>query len=199
MEDKQKISLMELVLGLREPETGMEKHFLKVIKGQSIACSPEEKEWFEWWKKTHNKTKETVASKEVVTKVAKPTVNKHKVAKPKIAKTRLRPPPPLARKHIRSIQSRLTPRYARSTSEFKTFNPNLERIQKEKEAEIKRLAEQGPKPEPKKTSASELAKLKTKGTTSYVVDDGIAGSREDNKKMRANQGRDIYRRMKGGD
>ena len=53
MEDDVKISLMELLLGLREPTTGIEKHFLKVIRNEARPCNAEEREWFEWWKKTH--------------------------------------------------------------------------------------------------------------------------------------------------
>lgn len=35
--------------GERAPATGMEKHFLKVIKGEALAASNEEKEWFQYW------------------------------------------------------------------------------------------------------------------------------------------------------
>jgi hypothetical protein len=57
MEDDFKISLMELIIGLREPASGMEAHFLKVIKNEAMPCSAEEKEWFNWWQKTQGKNK----------------------------------------------------------------------------------------------------------------------------------------------
>ena len=44
------IKLNDLVQGKRQPENGKEKHFLQVIKGDSRACTPEEKEWYGWWK-----------------------------------------------------------------------------------------------------------------------------------------------------
>ena len=55
---------------------------------------------------------------------------------------------------------------------------------KEKEAAILRAAENGPKPQPIPISEKELSKLKAKGSTNYKVDEGIGGTREDNKKMR---------------
>ena len=46
-------------------------------------------------------------------------------------------------------------------------------------------AENGPKPEPIPTSEEELLKLRAKRPITSKVDDGISGSREDNKKMRS--------------
>lgn len=42
--------LYELVNGIRQPKNGMEKHFLQVLAGKSIACSQQEKEWAIWVK-----------------------------------------------------------------------------------------------------------------------------------------------------
>ena len=44
--------LKDLVNGNREPANGMEKHFLKVVKGNGLACTPELKEWLKWWKES---------------------------------------------------------------------------------------------------------------------------------------------------
>jgi uncharacterized protein YifE (UPF0438 family) len=44
MDDDIKIRLMELALGLQEPISDIEKHFLKVIKNEALACTLEEKE-----------------------------------------------------------------------------------------------------------------------------------------------------------
>jgi hypothetical protein len=55
MEENLKISLMELIIGLRVPENGLEIHFLKVIKQKARACSAEEKLWYEWWLSTQKK------------------------------------------------------------------------------------------------------------------------------------------------
>ena len=52
MHDDEKESLEELISGFREPNNGMEKHFLKVIKGNGLACTPELKEWLKWWKES---------------------------------------------------------------------------------------------------------------------------------------------------
>lgn len=49
MNENLKISLMELIIGLRDPESGLEVHFLKVIKKQARACSAEERIVWSWW------------------------------------------------------------------------------------------------------------------------------------------------------
>ena len=38
--------------GSASPETGMEKHFVRVISGKARACSPKEREWLEYWQST---------------------------------------------------------------------------------------------------------------------------------------------------
>lgn len=61
--------LKGLVNGDREPENGMERHFLKVIKGDGLACTPELKEWYQCWTSlkdsTHSQS-QLLASKSVV-------------------------------------------------------------------------------------------------------------------------------------
>ena len=52
MNDDEKEILEELISGFREPNNGMEKHFLKVVKGNGLACTPELKEWLKWWKES---------------------------------------------------------------------------------------------------------------------------------------------------
>jgi hypothetical protein len=44
--------LKNLLDGTNEPLNGMEKHFLKVVKGNGLACTPELKEWLKWWKES---------------------------------------------------------------------------------------------------------------------------------------------------
>ena len=47
--NEQKCSLQTLINGERAPATGMEKHFLKVIQGEALAASSEEKAWLQYW------------------------------------------------------------------------------------------------------------------------------------------------------
>ena len=50
LESQAKIERDELVAlaeGGREPSNGMEKHFLRVLAGSAIACTPKEKAWVE--------------------------------------------------------------------------------------------------------------------------------------------------------
>jgi uncharacterized protein YifE (UPF0438 family) len=43
--DAEKEIILALASGAREPQTGMERHFVRVCKGLATACSPKEKEW----------------------------------------------------------------------------------------------------------------------------------------------------------
>lgn len=42
--------LKDLISGRRQPTDGMEKHFLRVIKGDAPPCSTKEQEWYQYWK-----------------------------------------------------------------------------------------------------------------------------------------------------
>lgn len=82
------------------------------------------------------------------------------------------------------LKLRMNNRYNRSSKPSLPSNPNLDRMQNEKEARERSVVENGPKPKPFNTPKEELSKLKHKGPTNYTVDDGIAGSREANIRMR---------------
>lgn len=85
------------------------------------------------------------------------------------------------------LKLRMNNRYNQSRKPSLPSGPNLDRMQNEKEARERNLVENGPKPRPFETPQKELLKLKNKGPTAYTVSEGIAGSREDNIKMRARQ------------
>lgn len=74
MDESLKISLMELVMGWREPTSGKERHFLKVIKNEARACTPEEKEWFEWYQRTHSSGRKKVHAVAKTSKITKPII-----------------------------------------------------------------------------------------------------------------------------
>jgi len=42
--------LRQLVAGKRPPSDGMETHFLRVINGDALPCSPKEREWYQYWR-----------------------------------------------------------------------------------------------------------------------------------------------------
>ena len=92
------------------------------------------------------------------------------------------------------LKMRMNKRYNRSNNPLLPSGPNLDRMQKEKEAMERSVAENGPKPKPFPTSPKELSKLKDKGPTSYTVDDGLAGSREDNNKAKGRQWGEMFNR-----
>ena len=175
MDELLKVSLTNLIAGTRPPSNGMEKHFLKVIKGTNLPCTPEEKEWFQWWQATKNYSNSRIDNRNISTSAIKPTQNGLQ----------------------KLIEAREKFRSKRLDSNIVKVNPNLVRIQREKEAESRRQAEIGPRPEPIKPSLAELGRLKAKGPTTYTVDEGIAGSREDNKKMKARQWGEMINRGKG--
>ncbi|CAN1544643.1 hypothetical protein MCEKH45_01944 [Methylophilaceae bacterium] len=78
MDETLKISLMELIIGVREPQTGIEVHFLKVIKKQARACTPEEKCWYEWWLSTQEKGLEVQKVKAKIPKKIKTPIYDNK-------------------------------------------------------------------------------------------------------------------------
>ena len=41
--------ILDLAEGCVDPENGMEKHFLRALKGEVRACTPEEKEWVAYY------------------------------------------------------------------------------------------------------------------------------------------------------
>jgi len=47
--DDEIIAIEQLILCKRSPVTGLEKHFLKVLDGQAVACSPIEHKWLDHW------------------------------------------------------------------------------------------------------------------------------------------------------
>lgn len=174
MDDTLKESLKELVTGQRKPQNGMEIHFLNVIKGKNKPCSKDEKEWYRWWLGFSGSSNQLVTTSNKLPKQIKPPEDY-------LVKT--------------DVDTRYT-RRAQNVKNAPRINPNLDRIQREKDAELKKLKDNGPKPIPFETSEKELLKLKVKGETSYSLDEGIGGSREDNKKMRARQWSEIVNRGK---
>lgn len=47
--DQEREDLNLLIKGERHPENGMEKHFLRVLKGKASPCTKIEKEWHHYW------------------------------------------------------------------------------------------------------------------------------------------------------
>jgi uncharacterized protein YifE (UPF0438 family) len=163
MDENLEDSLKKLVEGHRLPQNGMEVHFLKVIKGMNSPCTAEEKQWYSWWQKYLNSPKHDV----VGLKSAIPSTKQAKLDA-----------------EYNAAKIRAKARYADTRNTKAFLNPNLERLQKEKEAAIRMAAENGPKPKPIPISDKELSKLKAKGPTNYKVDEGIGGTRADNNRMR---------------
>jgi len=46
--------LKALITGVRPPETGFEKHFMRVLRGEAMPCSLQEREWYEFWRYTQS-------------------------------------------------------------------------------------------------------------------------------------------------
>jgi uncharacterized protein YifE (UPF0438 family) len=45
--------LKQLIEGHRMPDDGMEKHFLRVIRGEAMPCSSKEQEWYQHWRQAN--------------------------------------------------------------------------------------------------------------------------------------------------
>ena len=194
--------LKDLVDGNREPENGMEKHFLKVIKGKNSPCTAEEKQWYRWWQSYYSQPKHDAVS--VKSPTPSPTAEQSKrIAEYNLLVAQFKKTNESAKLLVTKVidlripvyQSKRTSayhsskiivsdRYNRPKKTQVTLSPNLERMQKEKEVVMSSSIGNGPKPKPFNTPKKELSKLKHKGPTDYTVDDGIAGSREANIRMR---------------
>ena len=200
MDENLEESLKKLVAGLRPPQNGMEVHFLNVIKGKNLPCTPEEKQWYIWWQSYYSPPKndavsdmspiptpeqsKRIAEYNLLVEQFKKTNESTKVPVKRVVDLRISLMQSKNSDEYNSAKLRASSRYARPNKTEATLSPNVERMQKEKETVIRMAAENGPKPEPIPTSEEELLKLKAKGPTTSKVDDGISGSREDNKKMR---------------
>jgi uncharacterized protein YifE (UPF0438 family) len=50
LSDSEKQRVIDLVTGQIQPGSGIEKHFLRVVNGFGMACSPEEKQWIAFYR-----------------------------------------------------------------------------------------------------------------------------------------------------
>jgi hypothetical protein len=191
-----------LVEGERLPKNGMEKHFLNVIKGKSSPCTAEEKRWHNWWLAySTQKNNGAVDVKILIPPLEQaiksrdkaPAKKKKAPAKKKYGSAKDRQ----ARQRAYELaKARERARYNQPKEMQKTLSLNDERMLKEKKARISMEAKIGPKPKPNPISKKELLVLKYKGPTSYKVNEGIGGTREDNKKMKAGLFGDMQSRLK---
>ena len=190
----------DLVNGNREPESGMEKHFLKVIKGDGLACTTELKEWVKCWKDLEKTSSAT-----------------HEIPK-KSAEKKLKKKEPMAIIKINGLWTVI-----KKTNEENTRFLNAERIADKliaaKRLEKEKLAQVARKSKSKSSSATKRP-LRKKPTvnmnTGWVslsqgdkrlgdgninkqyIDEGIAGTRNENKEMRKMQSADTLKRTRGG-
>lgn len=54
--------LQALITGEQRPETGFEKHFMRVVRGEAIPCSAKERVWYEFWQLNKSKSPEKCKS-----------------------------------------------------------------------------------------------------------------------------------------
>ena len=45
LDSDEKLRVIDIALGRIPPQNGLEKHFLQVLAGEAMACTPEEKAW----------------------------------------------------------------------------------------------------------------------------------------------------------
>lgn len=51
--------LKALITGSRPPEAGLEKHFMRVLRGEAMPCTAKELEWYEFWRLNQSTPPET--------------------------------------------------------------------------------------------------------------------------------------------
>lgn len=191
--------LKDLVNGNREPENGMEKHFLQVIKGDSRACTLEEKDWYDWWKGLES-----------------PNFEAHAIPK-EVVSNNTKKKEPMAIVKIDGFW-----KIIKKTNEENTRFLDAERTANKliaaRRLENKKLAQVTGKPKNKSSSFTKSPsrnkptinmntgwtslsqgdkRLGDVSTKKQYVDEGIAGTRNANKEIKKMQSADTLKRNRG--
>jgi hypothetical protein len=169
LSDDTKQRVRMLAQGKSAPEPGMEKHFLMVLAGKGRPATKEENEWLAYWGTSRHLAPESTKpdSFEAVKEVITQTAKSKRVERPPLPTVPVRGP---LRKPNPSTLSR--PR-----AKGITGKPRRTRT---KDSEIS-----PPTRDPRDI-----------GYKKRYVDEGLAGSREDNKRMRGKQRGEILNRDK---
>jgi hypothetical protein len=192
------LRFIQLVSGKREPESGMEKHFLKVIKGEAFPCTKEEKEWFQLWKdlKENTSTIESISKKpdEIKLKKKEPmAILKiggvwRVIKKTNVENTRFLDAEKLADTLIKE-------RALKNKKQVK-----VTKLTKNKPSKFKKTLSQKKPTINMKTGWVSLnqgdKRIGDNKTKKQFIDEGIAGTRDENRDMRKKQFIDLLKRTK---
>lgn len=173
--DEQK-RITELASGVATPVSGMEKHFLRVLAGKGTAATLKEKEWLEYWKDQSKQTKK----KEVI---SPPTKEQDSVS--------------AVKELLNSIDSRNTTKPSLFAKIAATVNLKPNHSTKRSNARTKvnkrQTSERNLSPPTRIPSTTDGS---NNNHQKRYVDEGIAGTREDNKRMRGKLGSESRSRNK---
>lgn len=196
------ILLTQLIKGERPPANGMEIHFLRVVNGKASPCSHKEKEWYQFWLDS----KDREAAK--IDAVVKYVEEQESVARNKNPKEGLHEKPKKALPPPKSLRSRkynsnILKDNLGKLEQLAQMNNRQRELDRQRELEQKALSEKNPTARKlvKKKNINQVRsdtlvgkdyvqdllldiKNSPKESATWKVDDGIAGTREENKKMR---------------
>jgi len=162
----------------------MEKHFLNVLNGNALPCSPKEKEWHQYWLQNIKGKADPIAENVKATpKKAKATTKRHKdeiVTKQRQAENAAREQAQLIKeaKLIQAIQ----------------LNNKLD---KREQSQKKSKNMTGTGFAGGWTSLKQGDRKVGDTATKQYINEGIAGTRDENKKMRGQLGGDMLKRSRG--
>jgi hypothetical protein len=209
------VLLTQLIKGERPPANGMEVHFLRVVKGKASACSQKEKEWYQFW--LDSKGKEAVEIDAVVKYVEEQeSVARNKnLQRAHHGKPKESSPLRISRKGQKYNSNMLKDNLGKLES-LAQMNNKLRELDRKRELEQKALSdknhsagESSNKENTNQVQGNALAgkdyvhellhDIKNSPTvnSTWKVDEGIAGTREENKKMRGQLWGDMRNRGRG--
>jgi phage/conjugal plasmid C-4 type zinc finger TraR family protein len=180
--NKERKHIISLVNGDQKPISGMEIHFLKVVAGQGCACTPKEKRWFSFWRE-YVRTKTVDPPKQRKRKAAPLPEAGLKDAETWRSFKQEAADLPKPRKKRRSKRVKISQEHAVTTISHPIKNSTRLCCDCGEPIPVKRL-EANPD-----AGRCVECQMEFEGRNPHIAsrkaDEGIAGSREDHKKLRA--------------
>jgi hypothetical protein len=181
---KEKDDLTILIKGERPPESGMEKHFLNVLNGNALPCSPQEKEWHQYWlQNIEGNAVPIVKNVNATPKIAKSTTKRRKAE----VITKQRQADNAAREQDRLIKE------AKLIQAIQ-LNKKLDKLEQSRKKSGRGT---GAGFAGGWTSLKQGERKVGDAVTKQYISEGIAGTRDENKKMRGQLGGDMLKRARG--
>ena len=184
--------ILAIASGSMDPVTGMEKHFHRVINGKAAACTPEEKQWVQYINEHRNQeqSRSTTGSSS--------NSRNQKTASGGATKIETHE---IVQKSVRSV-ARAKTKYMPAPRQPSSIQMSVERSQSapgycvDCGTKIPEARLQASPNTRRCVGCQNRMENKNPGIVSRRINEGIGGTREDNKRMRAKDWSDLRNRGK---